>query len=122
MLLLETIFAIVILIVSLSVIIESLVSGYRATVINADYSKALILADNLMAELMHQRFIDPAFSKEENFPQPDERFRYRLKTASNDGDLSEVQLTVSWKSGSKENGVALTTWLTLNKAKDEKSN
>jgi len=117
MLLLEAIFAIVILVTTLSVIIESLVSALRATVITADYSKALVLADQVMAGLMRQRFIDATFQEEADFSAPDEQFHYEIKTQKmpvedNAGaGLNEVQLTVSWKSGSKEQNISLVTWL-----------
>ena len=117
MLLLEAIFAIVILVVSLSVIIESLVSGLRATVFTADYSKALVLADNAMSQIMRKRIVDAAFASEGNFPSPNDQFHYQVTTEkmlspdAAEGGLNEVQLVVSWKSGQKEQNIRVTTWL-----------
>lgn len=121
-LLLEAIFAIVILVVTLSVIIESLVSGLRASVLAADYSKALILTDNVMAGLLESHTIDPSFPMESDFPEPNQQYRYDLKTdiAQEDtqNNLTQAYLTVSWNSGRKKHDVSLVTWIP-DKAKDQ---
>ena len=115
-LLLEALLAILILTVSLSVIIESLVSGYRATVFTADYSKAVILLDNAMFDTLRKRFIESSLQDQGNFPEPQDQFHYELKTVSlsqegSPAALDEVQGKVAWKSGRKEQEVAVVTWL-----------
>jgi len=112
-LLLEAIFAIVILIVTLSVIIESLVSGLRSSVLAADYSKALILTDNVMAEVLAARTVEPAQS---DFPDPNQQYRYDLtsETISHESisdKLIQAHLTVSWDSGRRQHDVSLLTWV-----------
>ena len=116
MLLLEAILAVVILTVSLSVIIESLVSGLRATVFTVDYSKALILVDNVMSDILRQRTVEPSLVDKADFPEPDDAFQYQSKTqeikeAVTESAFQEAQLTVSWRSGQKEQDVSVTTWL-----------
>src|SRR5205085_3621210 len=107
MLLLEAILAIVILTTSLAVIIESLVSGLRATVFTADYSKAVILTDNVMSQILLKRAVDPSFPKESEASGSDEPFHYQLKTEkitneTTQSSVQEVQLRMAWKSGPKE--------------------
>ena len=116
MLLLEAIFAVVIMIVTLSIIIESLVSGLRASVLAADYSKALIMADNVMAEVLAKQGVDPSFPAEADFPEPNQQYHYELKTdtilaeENTESNLTQAHLTVSWNSGRKKHDVSLVTW------------
>ena len=116
MLLLEAILAIVILTISLTVIIESLVSGLRATVFTVDYSKAIILTDNVMADILRQRAIDPSLANKADFPEPNDAFEYEITTQdmqeeATQSPFKEAQVTVSWKSGQKEQGLSVVTWL-----------
>ena len=126
MLLLEAILAIVILVVSISVIIESLVSGLRATMFTTDYSKAILLADNVMVEVMRQRSAKPSLPSDDDFSAPNEEYHYQLKMDKARSDesgekLHEARLVVSWKSGSKEREIPFVTWV-LDNSPDKKEN
>ena len=115
MLLLEAIMAIVILIVSVSVIIESLVSGLRTTVITSDYAQALVLMDNLMTKIMCQRTAD-SLAPEADFAPPNAQFHYVLKNYKVsdqplENSLHEIELSISWQSGQKKQKISAITWL-----------
>ena len=115
MLLLEAIMAVVILAISISVIIESLVSGLRATTLTTHYSRALLLADHMMTELLSQRSGEALAPSAGIFPSPDEQYQYELKTqkllSAPSNGLTQVELTVLWKSGQKQQDLSVVTWL-----------
>lgn len=112
--LLEAILATVILAVSISVIIESLVSGLRATQLTGHYSKALLLADHMLSGILAARSAGAAGPQEDQFPEPNEEYGYGLKAedaAAQAEGLKEVELTVSWTAGRKKQDVSIVTWL-----------
>src|ERR1041385_6025454 len=54
--LVEVLLTVVIVSVSLTVLIGGLLSGYRVTLLNGDYSRAILLLENQMARLRYQDF------------------------------------------------------------------
>ena len=117
-LLLESLLAVTILSVSLTLIIQSLVSSSRGIAYNTKYMIAMLLLDDKMNELMAKRATDESLETEGNFPKPFEHYQYHLETKTMEEikGLSEVTLSVSWTSGHKENGISEGTyWFKLPK-------
>lgn len=115
-LLVEALLTISILSIGLTVIIRSLVSSLRATAYSADYSLAVILLENEMSDLRQKGFIKDSVDMEDIFPEPYEKFFYRLETKKaagefTSGSLNEVKLTVFWRSGPKERSISAVTYL-----------
>lgn len=115
-LLLEALLVIIILSVSLTLIIQSFVSSLRGSVLSSDYSKAAILADNKMFDLMSRRSLDGACDEEDRFAVPFDKFKYgvEVNNLSTDGvqkGLYEVLLDISWVSGQNTKKVSLATYV-----------
>ncbi|HOW35223.1 MAG TPA: hypothetical protein PL155_02250 [Candidatus Omnitrophota bacterium] len=115
-LLVEALLTISILSIGLTVVIRSLVSSLKATAYSADYSMAVILLGNEMSDLRQKGFIKDSIDIEDIFPEPYEKFFYRLETKkvvseSTSGLLNEVKLTVFWRSGPKERSISAVTYL-----------
>jgi Tfp pilus assembly protein PilV len=115
-LLLEVLLAVVILSTSLSVIVKSLASSLRAMATSADYSKAMILLENKMFELMRKKIIDASFTDAGGFPSPFEKYQYTVKThgtaeGNQPNGVNEVEVRVFWSSGLNQKGISATTCL-----------
>ena len=115
-LLIEALLIISILAVSLTVIIQSFLSSYRASVYTKEYSLAALLLENKMSELLQKRFIKSTLNEENYFASPYEKFRYHLETkALGQGapgiSLNEAKLSILWQEGRRSNAINLTTYL-----------
>lgn len=114
--LLEALMIVVILSISLTSIIGALVSSLRASVYSADYTKAVLLAENKLFSLMKNMSIEESFKGEGSFDVPFDKFRYQVQSqgvAFNEhcDFLQEVHVNVLWSTGSKEGFLSLTTLL-----------
>ena len=113
--LLEALLSTVILSVSITIIIHSMVASLRAAKYTADYSVALILADNKINNLRVKKNIESGNREEKFFGEHDKKFRYLLQTRQFDDeyvrDLNEVNVDVSWKNGAKKNKMLFSTYL-----------
>ena len=114
-LLLEAMLATVIMAVSLTVIIQSLSSSYRASVYSVEYTTACMLLENSMFSVIKDGYIKAADEQEGEFPSPFDKFRYRIVAGEAADRLTpplftEVAARVSWTSGLKKNSVAVTTY------------
>ena len=113
--LVEAVVSIVILAVTATVLIEALTGAFKNTTLNADYAKGLLLLDNQMSQLTRTAFLEKDLGPSRSFPPPYDRFEYSEKTTASaldpSGELREVHLQLSWKSGRKENEITLTTCL-----------
>ncbi len=115
-LLLESLLAILILSVTLTLMIQTLLGGMKAMVMSAEYTKACFLIDNKMFELIKNRFIDTNFRDSGHFPLPFENFGYTIEVnplanEKTSGAINEIDLDVSWPSGSKERKISVATYL-----------
>ncbi len=121
-LLIEALLAVVIIAISLTLIIESLASSYRAVILTKDYSQALILLENQLSLLAQKGFIEDSINESDSYPEPFSKYRYDLKTSLSQkadnsfsqedlGGINKVDLSVSWSTGRKANKVSLLTYL-----------
>ena len=114
--LIEVLIIISILSTGLTLIIGSYLASMRAGKYISDYSRAAILLESKMADLMQSGFIQDGVSHRKNFSYPNEKFDYRIESrniAEQDGPgvLNEVVVTISWVSGTKNKNLKATTYL-----------
>ena len=116
-LLMEALLAVVILSVSLTLIIQSLMTSRRASVYSRDYSIAGYLLESKMFELVQQRWIEAPFEEEGVFSEPYGDYQYRIEAVSLDAGktdeqgLNEVKVEVSWPRGNKRRTFSVATYL-----------
>ena len=118
--LIEVLLTIVILSISLTVIIQSLLSSLRAIAYSSQYTQALMVVDSKMFEVMEDFYTPDNFFAEGNLPVPYEDYKYVL-TAEDRGaemTLSEVKLEASWPSGSNRKTLAVETYLMKDSVKE----
>ena len=109
--LVEAILAIVILSISLTLIIQSLMTSLKAAALSADYTRALLFIDDKMFDLIKDRYITAPKSDENSFSEEGQKYRYQLTTERGATEINLVKLVVSWVYGRRENDVSITTFL-----------
>jgi len=114
--LMEVLLAVAIMTISLTVMIQALVSNMRSNVMARDYFKAEILLENVLFPLLQEQRLDPASLAETEFPPPDTRYHQKveIKPLSLDAapeGLVEVAAAVTWPGGASEKELQITTYL-----------
>lgn len=113
--LLEALLSTVILSVSITIIIHSMIASLRATKYTADYSVALILADNKINNLRVKGNIESGKREEKSFSDYDKKFRYLMQTSQfsdeNAKGINKVDMDVLWANGAKRNKILFSTYL-----------
>ena len=111
--LLESMLAVVIISISLTLITRSLFNSYRVNILNVNYNKALILMGNEFSILTRSGFYQPeALTK--FFAEPFAQYHFDVSSEKIDGvdeSLDCVHLKTAWSSGKNENGISITTFL-----------
>ena len=115
-LLLESLLAIVIVSVSLTVIIQALVSNLRAMERSSSYLSAMVSLENKMNALIYKCLRHQPLKESVSFDSSDDPYKYSLEEHNIDGDektavLKEVKLISSWKEGKKDQRMSLMTYL-----------
>jgi len=111
--LVEAILVIVILSVSLTFIIQSMMSSLRAAAYSADYTRALFFVDDKMFDLIKDRYISAPQEEDGVFTEQGREYRYRLVTETTDTLINKVLLDVFWGfgRGKKENALSIAMYL-----------
>ncbi len=110
-LLLETLLAILILAVGLTVVLRSFGSSLNALGTSADYTKALLLVEERLWDLEAKGSIVPGTFTGE-FSEEDGGFRWEVKASElTEMRLCETQVTVSWKRRGRPRAVSIVTYL-----------
>jgi len=111
--LLEALLSTVILAVSLTLIIQSMIASYRATVYVAQYTKAIFYIENKLSELRLKGTIGAGVDLKGEFS--DQKYQYDLTTSHSGAlsapNLSEINLAVAWQSGKRKNNIEVKTYL-----------
>ena len=117
-LLVEVLLSVVILSTALTLMIQSMTASLRAIQYGAGYTTALILLDNQMCELSRKGAIQAGLRETKELTEAGDpliTYRYSLQTASLDDaagkGINQVDATVAWRSGKKDNAIGLTTFL-----------
>ena len=109
--LLETLLAILILAVGLTVVLRSFGSSLNALGTSADYTKALLLVEERLWDLEAKGSIVPGTFTGE-FSEEDGGFRWEVKASElTEMRLCETQVTVSWKRRGRPRAVSIVTYL-----------
>lgn len=118
-LLLEALLAVVILSVSITLIIQSMIASLHAGAVSADYSQAMILLENKMAESLQKPSIESGLVQEGRFEAPFGKFGYALESESleDQPNLNKVHLEVIWKNKEITKSLALETYASNRKEK-----
>ena len=110
-LLLETILAVLILSVGLSVVIRSFGSSLNFLRASDDYTQAMLLLEEKMWDLEAKGSITPGTSRG-TFLEDDVKFQWQINASVPNGlDLCETEVTVSWKHRGGERNISLVTYL-----------
>ncbi|MBI5150014.1 MAG: hypothetical protein HZA28_04500 [Candidatus Omnitrophica bacterium] len=120
-LLIEVLLSVVILSVSLTLMIRSMTASLRAVQYAAGYTQGLMVSEDRMTEFLRKGALEPG-SGGEDLSVADSAYHYSWTArpwqdagladgSSTQNPLSEVALNVSWRSGKRENNIALTTLL-----------
>lgn len=114
-LLIEVLLSVVILSTALTLMIQAMTSSLRALQYGAGYTTALILLENQMCELLRKGASESGLREIKNLTESVPVYRYSLQTrslsAAGEDKINQVDMTVSWRSGKKDNQVGLTTFL-----------
>ncbi len=109
--LIETLLAVVILAVGLTLVVRSFGSSVSALGTSADYTKAMGLLEERLWELEVKGSIAPGVLTGE-FSEEDGKFRWQVDASElKDLDLCETQVTVSWERRGKTQTVSIVTYL-----------
>ena len=102
----------------MTLMIQSMTSSLRDIKYGAGYTTALILLDNQMCELSRKGAIQAGLRETKELTVAGDSlttYRYSLQTASLDDaanqGITQVDATVAWRSGKKDNAIGLTTLL-----------
>ncbi len=113
-LLVETLLAIVILSVSLTLIIQSLGQSARASSYSADYVPAVIILESKLTDLWSQ---DIDSNDRARFPKLFDKYSYQLSnvevSTENQGKISQADLSVEWPVGPARKKINIQTYLLL---------
>ena len=117
-LLVEALLSVVILSTALTLMIQSMTASLRAIQYGAGYTTALILLDNQMCELLRKGAIASGLRETKELTGAagfSTVYRYSMQTESLDDaagkGVNQVDATVAWRSGKKDNAIGLTTLL-----------
>ncbi|VAX36078.1 hypothetical protein MNBD_UNCLBAC01-978 [hydrothermal vent metagenome] len=114
-LLIEILLVVVILSVSLTLIVQSLLSSLQVVRYNAEYSKAVMVLDNKLVQLMQYKKLDSFFKDDNEFLKEENGYQYTLEEEEVEQDgkitgLTKIKLGVSWPSGNKKRILNLSTY------------
>ena len=114
--LLEVMITIIILSFGLTLIIRSFMMSLRASHLAKDYTIASLLIEEKMWELERVGSVEADLDEEGEFPEPNNKFKYRLETQKKTeteeaATLNNVKLTVSWQQANKSNSISVATLL-----------
>ncbi|MFH1655810.1 MAG: type II secretion system protein [Candidatus Omnitrophota bacterium] len=115
-LLVEVLITVVVLSIGLVAITRSFMTSLKALDIIAQYEKARWLLEEKLWDLEIKDAIEADLQTEENFPEPNDRFKYRLETENIEeddepGPLNNVKLSVNWPSRKEIREISIATYL-----------
>jgi len=115
-LLIEALMAMVILSVSLTLIIQSLVSSLKAATYSTDYAKAMFLVDNKVFELTKDKFTVSDYPRDGYFPKPFEDHSFQIESLGYPDDklnefIDTVHLQVGLKTSKGNKMIAVDTFV-----------
>jgi len=115
-LLVEVLITVVVLSVGLVMITRSFMVSLRALEIIGQYQEARSLIEEKLLDLEVKDAIEADLKVEENFPEPYEKFSYKLETKNieeeqNKMALNNVLLSMAWLAQEEKRGISIVTYL-----------
>jgi len=112
----EVMITIVILSFGLVLIIRSFMMSLDALRLTKDYTTASLLIEEKLWEFQRLGYIDTDLDEQGEFPEPNNKFKYRLETQKigepeEEDGLNNVRFTVNWQQGTKTNNILVETFL-----------
>jgi len=119
-LLIEVLVSVVILSTALTLIIQSMTAGLRAIQYGAGYTTAIILLDNQICDLLRQGTVRSGLRETKSLAWPAGSrtgYSYSMRAEPSDivadNKIVEVDASVAWRSGKKDNQITVTTFLSV---------
>ena len=116
--LIEALLSVVILSVSVTLIIQSMISSLKASKYCADYTIASILLEEKMFELRKTGIVQSMGLSEDAVVVNNKKYEYDYEITSllsgdetDQENLNKIDLKVSWLSGSKRNNLKASTYI-----------
>lgn len=110
----EVLLSVVILSTALTFIIESMTASLRSIQYGAGYTTALILLDNQMCEWLRKETIRSGSRETKDLAESGTMYRYTAQAEpldpAVDQGIDRVKAAIAWRSGKKDNAIALTTF------------
>jgi len=115
-LLVEVLITVVVLSVGLVMITRSFMVSLRALEIIGQYQEARSLIEEKLLDLEVKDAIEADLKVEENFPEPYEKFSYKLETKNIEEEqnkiaLNNVLLSMAWLAQEEKRGISIVTYL-----------
>lgn len=113
-LLMEALLSVVILSVSITFIIQSMVNSLRVMNYGADYTQALILAENKMFDYVSKEGLSSGFYEEDEIESFQKKFSYKIETKDlqdeRDDNTNDLSMSILWSNRGKERSLVLQTY------------
>jgi len=115
-LLVEVLITVVVLSIGLVTITRSFMTSLKALDVVVQYEKARLLIEGKLWDLEQSGDIESDLQVEENFPEPNEKFIYKLETENvqedqQEGPLNKVKLSVGWPTKREKREISVFTFL-----------
>jgi len=119
--LIETLLVIVILSVSLTLIVQSLLSDLRVMKYNKEFSQAGLLLENKISEVMAAESLEALFDENNFLKSKESTYQYVIEEeviSDEEGTiLKEVKMKIFWDSGKRNNAITLGTYVFVDEKK-----
>ena len=114
--LMESLLAVVIMSVGITLVIQSLISGLRASQYTSDYTEAVILLENKMIEIVSKGVVESGTREEQDLTLLEHPYHFSLATESlrnqeEGGAINEIHASISWNNGKRKNKIPVETYL-----------
>ncbi len=120
--LLEALLVVVILSVSMTLVVQSFVTSYRALKVGLNELVAVAFAENVIFAIMERKYFSAGWKEEKTAEPPYDNHRHQLQVKPTDNkNLNEMELVISWKSGRQERALKAKTLVLSPAAKETES-
>ena len=115
-LLFEIIVTVVIISSVLIVIQRAFMMSLKAIASAKDHTEAMLLLEEKLWDLENKGAIESDITEESNFPEPYDKFSFRLETKNipeddEEGLFNKVKLSVSWQERKRKGNIPILTYL-----------
>lgn len=111
--LIESLLSVVILSVSITLIIQSMTTSLRMVSLGPHYTKAFLLAENELSDILMNRKDVSQIDGEGSFPEPNAQYQYSVNFEEVDEfeNLDNINITVQWQMAQNDRSLILETFV-----------